>query len=569
MSTWSPDESVIPVLDAVPEPIDFEDEEPAPITAPGPPPPPPPLSSPIQPSPTTKRAEESEKPSSKPAIDITVDPEQNALPKPDAPITKAKAPANELARPKTPEQLQVQELVKTHRHNHSIDSTGSTATLRGNSNESSPTGLDGYRTAATIPDAGSGGSNSSSPPYRSQHEPLPIALPVPAASGWYPPPGPPSDLSARPRTRRPHSFSAAPKPLVGYDRGTVGEDDITPRAKPHYRRASTSNPYPPPYSSGYEYKPPQDPYQPPFYSHSTYPPQPRLDYEVPYQQIPMATSQYTTPAEQRQDPFQYLEGVSEVTQRPSRKSRRRASSTSAGLASDYNEEYSAVEHSLKIPGVEENDTEEAGGVFVTDTPHYQSDDHRSSSSTAYHSLHSHKRSRSVSTTRSSLHSVDDKPNMIPEEDETDNTTEEAAAEPIAAVNPYTWYPQAAPGNDLVPSSMPAPPPSPPPSLPPSVSPAETGYPLLARAVAGNADFQIYRRFATLNHRVLLHMQDEIAEMGLMLEKIDESPDSGVRNRRGMTSTPGGEQRLQLLGAIAWKLECYSKHVQGEFRCPSY
>lgn len=100
------------------------------------------------------------------------------------------------------------------------------------------------------------------------------------------------------------------------------------------------------------------------------------------------------------------------------------------------------------------------------------------------------------------------------------------------------------------------------------SPLEAGYPLLAKTRATAPGRQVYRRFTALNHRILLHMQDEISEMSSMLEKLDAEPEANLRNRRRMVATPCGEQRLQLLGAIAWKLGQYSTftnfHLVGDW-----
>ena len=100
-------------------------------------------------------------------------------------------------------------------------------------------------------------------------------------------------------------------------------------------------------------------------------------------------------------------------------------------------------------------------------------------------------------------------------------------------------------------------PSPPPQPPKPRTAADTGYPLVAKTMAGFPNLQVYRRFSALNHRILLHMQDEILELSAMLDKLDAQSESAARNRRGMQGNPHGEQRLQLLGAIAWKVGQYS------------
>lgn len=98
---------------------------------------------------------------------------------------------------------------------------------------------------------------------------------------------------------------------------------------------------------------------------------------------------------------------------------------------------------------------------------------------------------------------------------------------------------------------------PPPQPPKPRTAADTGYPLVAKTMATTPNLQVYRRFSALNHRILLHMQDEILELSAMLDRLDAQSESAARNRRGMQANPHGEQRLQLLGAIAWKVGQYS------------
>jgi len=94
----------------------------------------------------------------------------------------------------------------------------------------------------------------------------------------------------------------------------------------------------------------------------------------------------------------------------------------------------------------------------------------------------------------------------------------------------------------------------------SYPPANTGYPLLAKTIAASPNLQVYRRFSTLNHRILLHMQDEISEYSSMLDALDAQSESEVKNRRQMAGTILGDQRLQILGAIAWKIGLYSTYT---------
>jgi hypothetical protein len=81
---------------------------------------------------------------------------------------------------------------------------------------------------------------------------------------------------------------------------------------------------------------------------------------------------------------------------------------------------------------------------------------------------------------------------------------------------------------------------------------------------------MYRKFEQLNHRVLLHLQDEISELEEELRYVDESiaqsspgaetGSSHPASRRG-ESRYGGElhyRRTDLLGRIYLKLGQYSK-----------
>ena len=98
---------------------------------------------------------------------------------------------------------------------------------------------------------------------------------------------------------------------------------------------------------------------------------------------------------------------------------------------------------------------------------------------------------------------------------------------------------------------------PPKQSPSTCTPPDTGYPLVAKTMSATPSLQIYRRFSALNHRILLYMQDEIAELSAMLDKLDAQSGPAARHRRGMQGNPHGEQRLQLLNTIAWKVGQYS------------
>ncbi|OAA45379.1 hypothetical protein NOR_03168 [Metarhizium rileyi] len=108
--------------------------------------------------------------------------------------------------------------------------------------------------------------------------------------------------------------------------------------------------------------------------------------------------------------------------------------------------------------------------------------------------------------------------------------------------------------------------------------APSGYQLLAAKLSGDAGGQplvpIYRRFDALNHRLLLYMQDEIAELERQLISL-ETKDTAKR------SYPGGvipasrrqdrwinnnliDQKTEVLGHIGYKLSQYNQ-VLASFR----
>ncbi|KAH9993878.1 hypothetical protein F4779DRAFT_221915 [Xylariaceae sp. FL0662B] len=106
----------------------------------------------------------------------------------------------------------------------------------------------------------------------------------------------------------------------------------------------------------------------------------------------------------------------------------------------------------------------------------------------------------------------------------------------------------------------------------------TGYQLLAsRLSAASPDHYIrpmYRRFETLNHRLLLHLQDEICELEEQLQRLDTADTQNRRlqncilpasRRAGYMS--GGElqwHKTDILGKLGFKLEQYNR-VLASFR----
>ncbi|KAI1640850.1 hypothetical protein F4809DRAFT_647820 [Biscogniauxia mediterranea] len=111
----------------------------------------------------------------------------------------------------------------------------------------------------------------------------------------------------------------------------------------------------------------------------------------------------------------------------------------------------------------------------------------------------------------------------------------------------------------------------------------TGYELLAsRLSTTSPDHQsggpylrpMYRRFETLNHRLLLHLQDEICELEEQLHRLDTADTQNRRLRNAILPASrraeylsGGElqwHRTDILGKIGFKLEQYN-HVLSSFR----
>ncbi|KAK6527943.1 hypothetical protein TWF281_009204 [Arthrobotrys megalospora] len=102
-------------------------------------------------------------------------------------------------------------------------------------------------------------------------------------------------------------------------------------------------------------------------------------------------------------------------------------------------------------------------------------------------------------------------------------------------------------------------------------PVALGYPHLSNHLAATPNSAMYRRFDNLNHRILLHLQDEICELESILESLDNAEQSsgagaGLRTRRGLNQTghraPGplderSARRLELMGAIFVKLQQYN------------
>lgn len=105
---------------------------------------------------------------------------------------------------------------------------------------------------------------------------------------------------------------------------------------------------------------------------------------------------------------------------------------------------------------------------------------------------------------------------------------------------------------------------------PAAKPKKPGYDTLAAAIDSRGDAflkPIYRKFETLNHRILLYLQDEICEMEGDLRELDnaiareeEMMGKTHASRRAEAKLPSQLQwrRLDLLGRSYTKVEQYSE-----------
>lgn len=104
-------------------------------------------------------------------------------------------------------------------------------------------------------------------------------------------------------------------------------------------------------------------------------------------------------------------------------------------------------------------------------------------------------------------------------------------------------------------------------------PKQLGYDLLASKIDSRGDAvlrPIYRKFETLNNRMLLYLQDEISEMEDQLRELDDAIAHEERanggkpaSRRAEAKLPSQLQwhRLDLLGRSFAKVEQYSKSIR--------
>ena len=105
---------------------------------------------------------------------------------------------------------------------------------------------------------------------------------------------------------------------------------------------------------------------------------------------------------------------------------------------------------------------------------------------------------------------------------------------------------------------------------PIAKPKKPGYDTLAAAIDSRGDAvlkPIYRKFETLNHRILLYLQDEIFEMEGEIRELDNAivrEDAMLgkthASRRAEAKLPSQLQwrRLDLLGRSYTKVEQYSE-----------
>lgn len=109
---------------------------------------------------------------------------------------------------------------------------------------------------------------------------------------------------------------------------------------------------------------------------------------------------------------------------------------------------------------------------------------------------------------------------------------------------------------------------------PTAKPKKPGYDTLAAVIDSRGDAflkPIYRKFETLNHRILLYLQDEICEMEGELRELDkaiagedEMMGKTHASRRAESKLPSPLQwrRLDLLNRSYTKVEQYSKWLGG-------
>ncbi|KAJ8063722.1 hypothetical protein OCU04_007585 [Sclerotinia nivalis] len=143
-------------------------------------------------------------------------------------------------------------------------------------------------------------------------------------------------------------------------------------------------------------------------------------------------------------------------------------------------------------------------------------------------------------------------------------------------------------NPLSPSELETPRnPHPPKHVPSQIDPTITGYELLASRLSSSSHSgsdtvvedrikPMYRKFEALNHRLLLHLQDEISELEEQLQRLDKADTESRRLRhtgngnlgidvipasRRASEQMGGElqwHKMDILGRIGYKLAQYNQ-----------
>ncbi|KAI1399457.1 hypothetical protein F4819DRAFT_415797 [Hypoxylon fuscum] len=94
--------------------------------------------------------------------------------------------------------------------------------------------------------------------------------------------------------------------------------------------------------------------------------------------------------------------------------------------------------------------------------------------------------------------------------------------------------------------------------PPKIETFPRGYPSLSAFLSSDRDFSMFRCFARLQARMLLHKQDELADLEQKLDELDRAESAAnpfhlTTNRRG----DANPERQALLGVVEGKLKDYN------------
>ncbi|RBR15533.1 hypothetical protein FVER53590_25999 [Fusarium verticillioides] len=98
--------------------------------------------------------------------------------------------------------------------------------------------------------------------------------------------------------------------------------------------------------------------------------------------------------------------------------------------------------------------------------------------------------------------------------------------------------------------------------PPRIDEYPRGYPSLSAFLSGDREFTMFRSFTRLHARVLLHKQDELAELEQRLDQLDQK-DSKVDSYRLLTNrhSSGDTERRGLLTEIERKLNEFNNLLE--------